>query len=117
MERPLKEKYAIDITCSYKNSKEKTSWENSEKMPRGCSTISEFFPSYVPESESDGSVFESIPRSSEKRKQNDRDEKEVEGSKRGMSCKSIESLMSVTYFADGFETDLKPFSGSLCPRV
>lgn len=40
-----------------------------------------------------------------------------EDSIRGMSCKSIGRLTSVTYFVDGFETDLKPFSGSLCPRV
>jgi len=70
---------------------------------------------YAPKSENDGSTVEPILCSSGKKEQENRDEEE--SSIRGMSCKSIERLTSVTYFVAGFETDLKPFSGSLCPRV
>lgn len=52
-----------------------------------------------------------------KKENRDKDEEETGDNIRGMSCKSIERLTSVTYFMDGFETDLKLFSGSLCLRV
>lgn len=69
--------------------------KNSEETPRGCSTVSEFFPSYVPES--DRSMFESI-LTSRKKKENKKMGDEDETRYSIMSCKSIERLTSVTHF-------------------
>lgn len=72
----------IDIACSYLIKIRETIMEKPENMPglRICRTVSEFFPLYTPEPESDGSVFEQILCSSgEKRAGKYRDEEEAGG--------------------------------------